>query len=124
MLIRALDASHDFQFGLGTESYNFGEAAIGENIQTRILSFLNNCYFDMGAGIDWFTFLGVPGQSQQTLLRVQAIILQSYGVVKVNSLSLNIDPLTRRGFLTFNINTIYSQNYVQNLQVINYANQG
>ena len=121
MIIRALDINVDWQFGLGTESYNFGEAAVGENIKTRVLSFLNNCFFDMGAGIDWFTYLGVPGQSQQTLLRVQAVILQSYGVVKVNSVSLNINPNTRIASIQFNINTIYSQNYQQNLQVVNYA---
>lgn len=121
MNIRAIDANGDWQFGLGIESYLSGEAAIGENIKTRILSFLNNCFFDMGAGIDWFTFFGVPGQAQATLLSIQAVILQSYGVVKINSMILNLNDQTRVAVITFNINTIYSQNYTQTTQVVNYA---
>jgi hypothetical protein len=122
MIIRALDGNFDWQFGLGTESYNFGETAIGENIVTRIKSFLNNCFFDMGAGIDWWTYFGVPGQQQKTLLSIQAIILNSYGVVSVNSVNLNLNDQTRVGVITFNINTIYSQNYTQTTQVNSYAN--
>lgn len=121
MNIRAIDANGDWQFGLGSESYNFGEAAIGENIKTRLLSFLNNCFFDMGAGIDWFTYFGVPGQAQKTLLNIQAVILQSYGVVKVNSLNLNLNERTRSALVTFDIQTIYSPSYQQTTQVINYA---
>lgn len=121
MIVRALTPDHDFTFGKGTENYLFGQAAVAENIQTRILSFLNNCFFDMAAGIDWFTYLGVPNKNQEIILRVRAIILQSYGVVSVNSIQLNAVNATRRAVLTYNINTIYTKNYTQTLQVINYA---
>lgn len=118
MNFRALTPQNDWQFGNGTESYAYGEQAIGLNIKTRLLSFINNCFFDMGAGIDWFTYLGLPGKQQQTVLSVQASILQAYGVVSVNSVTLNLNDQTRAAVLTFNINTIYSQNYVQSLEVI------
>jgi hypothetical protein len=121
MQIRAIDANGDWECGQGTESYNFGEAAIAENIETRIKSFLDNCFFDMGAGIDWWTYFGIPGQQQKTLLSIQAVILQSYGVVKINSANLNLNDQTRAAVITFNINTIYSQNYTQSTQVNSYA---
>jgi len=71
----------------------------------------------MSAGIDWFTYLGLPGKQQQTLLSIQANILKAYGVVSINSVTLNLNDATRSAIITFNINTIYSQNYVQSLQV-------
>lgn len=121
MIMRAIDSAHDWQFGKGKENYVAGPSAIAENIQTRLLSFLNNCYFDMNAGIDWFTYLGVPNKSQEIVLRARAIILQSYGVVSVNSISINAPHDTRNAVLTYTISTIYSQNYTENLEVINYA---
>lgn len=119
MIIRALTTSGDWQFGQGTESYNFNAAAVAENIQTRILSFLGNCWWDTNAGIDWFTYFGSPGKQQQTVLSVQAVILASYGVTKVNSVTLNLNDFTRAAVLTYNINSIYSSNYSQQIQVIN-----
>lgn len=121
MIIRALDTSHDWTFGKGKENYLSGQLAIAENIQTRLLSVLNNCFFDMGAGIDWFTYMGLPNKNQEILLRTRAVILQSFGVVNINSLNIIFSTNTRKANLTYNINTIYTQNFSQNLEVINYA---
>jgi len=118
MIIRALDINHDWTFGKGKENYLSGQLAIAENIQTRILSFFGNCFFDMSAGINWFTLLGIPNSEQQIMLNVRAVILQSYGVVSVNSISLNLVNSNRRATLTYSINTIYTQNYTQTLQVV------
>lgn len=125
MLFRGLKANNDWQFGQGTESYVSGEQAIGLNIKTRILSFLGNCFFDVLSGINWFVYFGTPGQSQQMLLSIQAVILQSYGVTKVNSLTLNQLP-NGSAIITFNINDIYSSTvpYSQTLQVNSPAQQG
>ena len=118
MLFRGLDANNDWQFGRGLESYVSNEQAVGLNIKTRILSFLGNCFFDILAGINWFVYFGTPGQSQQILLSTQAVILQSYGVTKVNNINLNQKP-DGSAIINFNINTIYSQTapYSQTLQV-------
>lgn len=125
MLFRGLTSNSDWQFGQGLESYVSGEQAIGLNIKTRLLSFLGNCFFDNLAGINWFVYFGTPGQQQQILLSTQAVILQSYGVTKVNSVLLN-QLSNGTAILTFNINDIYSQNvpYSQTLQVNSPAQQG
>lgn len=121
MIIRALTTDHDWTFGKGSENYLAGQLAIAENVQTRLLSFLNDCFFDMGAGIDWFTYLGLPNKSNEIVLRARAVILQSYGVVSVGNILLNTTTASRSALLTYTINTIYTQNYTENLEVINYA---
>lgn len=125
MIFRSLDANNDWSFGQGLESYVSGEQAIGLNIKTRILSFLGNCFFDMLAGINWFIYFGTPGKSQQIILSTQAVILQSYGVTKVNNVTLNT-LANGSAILTFNINDIYSPTvpYSQTLQVNSPAQQG
>ncbi len=58
MHIRAIDSENDWQFGKGLQSYKYKNNAIMQNVKTRLLSFLNDCWFDMEAGIDWYRLLG------------------------------------------------------------------
>lgn len=109
MIIRNLNSSGDWTFGSGDGNYLTQNAAIGLNIKTRILSWLNDCFFDMGAGIDWANRLG--SKNQQALLAndIQRIILQSYGVTGIVSFDINV---TGRAFSAdYVINTIYTQGY-------------
>ncbi len=117
MIFRALGTDNDWTFGKGKENYLFGQDAIAQNVRTRLLSFLNDCFFDMNAGVDWFTYFGTPNTSQEIILKSRAVILQSYGVVSVNSVNLTVDRVTRGCLLTYNINTIYTINFTENLQV-------
>jgi len=117
MIIRALDGNHDFQFGQSLQSYLTDNAAIAENVQTRLLSFLNDCFFDMGAGIDWFRLMGSKNTLQEILLTIRAVILSSYGVVKVNSITPSVSASTRKLSVTYSIDTIFSKSYSQTIQV-------
>jgi hypothetical protein len=113
MIIRALDSNGDITFGMGIQNYLTGQAAVAENIKTRILSFLNNCVWDMQSGIDWFTYLKQPANSAQIELAVKAVILQSYGVISVNSMSISMNG--RNLSLSYNINTIFTINFAATL---------
>lgn len=109
MIIRNLDANHDWIFGAGLGDYINGNPAIGLNIDTRLLSWLNDCFFDTQAGIDWANRLG--SKNQRTLLEndLKRIILQSYGVTGIVAFST---VLTGRSFrAAYNINTIFSQGF-------------
>lgn len=121
MIFRSLNGEGDWEFGKGKESYQFGQGAIALNIRTRLLSFLNDCFFDTNAGIDWFTYFGLPNKNDEILNRSRAVILQSYGVVSINSTILVQERSLRTAVLTYNINTIFTTQYIEDLQVVNYA---
>lgn len=118
MRIRALDVNGDITFGKGQQNYLVGQQAIGLNIQTRLMSFLNNCFFAMGAGIDWFTLLGGGNTSPQIQLAVTAMIAQSFGVVSVNNVSVNQSPVTRSFSISYQAVTIYTSNFQGQLSSI------
>ena len=109
MIFRNLTSSGDWTFGSGKGNYLTGNPAIGLNIKTRILSWLNDCFFDTTAGIDWANRLGSKNQRALLESDLRRIILQSFGVTGISSLSTS---LTGRGFsATYTINTIFSQGY-------------
>lgn len=116
--MRALDTTHDWKFGQGKQDYNYKNDAINENVQTRLMSFVNDCFFDLTAGLDWFRLLSSKSTLEQLKLDARAVILGSEGVVKVNS--LDVELLEGRGVkLTYDIDTIYTRRFSQNIEVLN-----
>ena len=124
MIMRNLDINGDIVFGNGIQDYLTTQNAIALNIKTRLLSFLNNCVWDMAAGIDWLNYLKTPGKEQQIILAVKSIILQSYGVVSVNQVSVNVTG--RSLYLSYNANSIFTSNFSAELssleELINVTN--
>ena len=109
MIFRSLDANGDFNFGRGKNDYLSANDAIGLNIRTRILSWVNDCFFDMKAGIDWKTRIGNYSQKELLELDLRRIILQSEGVTGILSFNSN---LTDRAFsASYEITTINSTSY-------------
>lgn len=111
MIIRALTPQGDWTFGNGTSNYLTDIPAIGENIKTRILSWLGNCFFDTGAGIDWLNRLSLLNQKELLEVDLRRIIFQSYGVTGIESFSLTSSPITRKFIATYTVSTIFSQNF-------------
>ena len=111
MKIRALSDDHDWQFGSGLGSFCTGQAAIAENVETRLLFFQNDVFFAMTTGIDWFNLLGTfnPAAEQGILLQVRNVIAQSFGVTSINSVDVEMDNATRRLTVTYSANSIYIQ---------------
>lgn len=105
MIVRALSSTGDWLYGKGYSDYLSGQQAIEQSIQTRLLMFLNNCFFATNVGIDWFTYLGSKNQLQIELA-CAATILNTYGVQSLVQVSAT---LINRGFsVTYNVTTIYS----------------
>lgn len=113
MIIRALDSDGDMTFGKGKQNYLTGQDAIAENIKTRLLCFLNDCVWDMSTGIDWFTYLRRPGNQDRITLAVRNTLIKSYGVLRINSVSVNVS--NRKLFIAYNINTIFTSNFAATL---------
>lgn len=107
MRVRALDTDRDWQFGKGRNDYRQNTQAIVQNIATRLNSYLGDCFFATGDGIDWFNLLG----SKETLgleLALAATILNTLGVTGLLQLSVTLDS-SRRVSITYQVNTIYSR---------------
>ena len=116
MIFRSLSGTGDWNFGQGLQSYAYQNNAIAFNIQTSILSFFKDCWFAPQAGIDWLTLLGSKSTQQQIQLTVQGTILQCYGVTAVNSVVANVNG--RNLTVTYSINTIFSKNYTDTVEVL------
>ena len=116
MIFRSLDGNEDWQFGQGLQSYAYQNNAIALNIQTSILSFFKDCWFAPQVGIDWLRLLGSKSTQQEIQLTVQGVILQCYGVTAVNSVVANVNG--RNLTVTYNINTIFTANYTDIVEVL------
>lgn len=115
MTVRSLDINHDFTFGTGVQNYLTTQEEIIQNIETRLLSFVNDCYFDMGAGIDWRRLLGRKNTEDEIVLSCRSVILATENVVQVNSISASVS--NRQIIIEYNIDTIYSTQFQQSLNI-------
>lgn len=106
MRVRALDSLHDWQFGKGQNDYARDQKAIIQNIDTRLNSFLGDCFFDEGAGIDWFNLLG--SKDQLTLnLAIASVILNTEGVIALQRLFIDLD-VVRALTIRYQVQTTFS----------------
>lgn len=89
MIVRALDENFDWTFGAGFNNYKSNRDAVAQNIRTRLLSFLGDCFFATNAGIDWFNFLGSKNQTALNLA-ISAMILNTENVTGIVQLSVTL----------------------------------
>ena len=105
MIIRALDSEGDWTFGKGLSNYNKETRAIEQNISTRYNEWVGDCFFNSEAGIDWYNRLDY-GSKDILENDIKSLILKSYGVVEILSIS---STLINRVFnATYTIRTIFS----------------
>jgi hypothetical protein len=114
MTFRKLDATGDWTFGQGLSNYAQDESAVDLNIQTRLLSWVGDCFFDLQAGIDWKHRLDM-GQAQILVDEIKSNLIAAYGVVAVLSVSSNLDRVTRRLSVSYNIQTFFSPSFQQTI---------
>ena len=109
MRIRSIDSDNDWNFGKGKQSYIKDNNALMQNLKTRIQSFVNDCFFDITAGIDWFNLLGSKDQ-ENIVASVRKVIIDTEGVTRINTIDIYTDSVTRNLQVTYNINTQYTNN--------------
>lgn len=106
VIARALTLSGDWTFGQGRNNYVSGNAQVAQNIQTRLGSFLGDCFFDQGAGLAWFDLLGSKNQLPLNLA-INAIILNTDDVTGILQTSVILDA-SRNLSVSYMVQTIYS----------------
>ncbi len=115
MIFRNLTDDGDWKFGKGIQDFAKKDQAIGLNVRTRLLSWVNDCFFDQKAGIDWVNRLGSKGQRALLELDLRRVIQQSENVTALTSFDT---ILNNRNFqANYAVNTIYSQEFQDSLTV-------
>lgn len=107
MIVRALDSNHDWTFGSGKNNYKSAVDAVVQNINTRLNSFLGDCFFDVAAGIDWFGLNG--GKSKLAVeIAVSTLIANTENVTQVIESSVNVDN-NREITIAYNVQTSFGR---------------
>lgn len=117
MIFRQIDSNGDWTFGKGIANYAQNEEAIDLNIQTAILSWVGDCFFDLQFGIDWTRFLDT-GQQANLQIALQTLILSLYGVVGVETVSAVFDPVSRRLTTRYSVTTIFSRSFQSQVDIL------
>lgn len=115
MIFRNLNSENDWTFGKGKNNFATENEAISLNIKTRIKSWLGDCFFATDAGIDWINRLGSKNQRELLEADLRNIILQSEGVAGI--LSFTSELINRQFSATYEITTIYSKSFQDNVTV-------
>jgi hypothetical protein len=107
--IRALDSDGDWIFGQGKASYLVGLSAVIEDISTALNTFMGECFWDLGFGVDYFNLAGakVEVMQQNLILQCRKMIATRQGVTRVVSVESTFNR-TRRSFtIKYTVNTVY-----------------
>jgi hypothetical protein len=115
MIIRKVDDNNDWHFGKGLNDYAFDEAAIQQNVRSRILSWFGDCFFALQDGVDWKARLD-KGQKDALRADLKAALLQSFGVVAVNEIDVEFTGDTRILVVKYDIQTIFSASFQSIIQ--------
>ena len=117
MIFRNLTLAGDWVFGAGKSSYARDEAAIEANIKTRLASWVGNCPWDLTAGVDWINRLDA-NQAAQLQLDLSNVIAQSFGVVNVTFVEAVLDGKTRNFVVRYKVDTVYSQSFAREVDIL------
>jgi hypothetical protein len=115
MRVRAIDGSGDWLFGKGRQNYRIENNAIAQCIKTRLLSFINDAFWDIDFGIDWRRLLGYRGNKEEIVYECKRIILGTTDVKKL--VSFDITTSGRSATISFSVETIYSQTVTSTVEV-------
>lgn len=110
MKFRGIDAGGDWMFGQGVGSYAKDAAALALDIAARLRSWRGGCFFAPTDGVD-YTNLLEKGQEKNLETAQGNCIMQTPGVVKLNSLTQSEDRRARTGSLQANVNTVFSRGF-------------
>ena len=115
MIVRALDNQNDWTFGKSKNNYLSGSAAVQQNIKTRLLEFIGDCFFNIQAGVDWFNFLGGSKNQLALNLNISSVILNTAFVTSIKQLSIS---LVNSDFsVSYQVTDAYSQIITDNIQI-------
>lgn len=110
MKIRNIDNdNYDFCYGHSESDYLVDNGqAVGLNIVTRLREWYKDCFFNLGAGIDYPTRLGSFNQKEMLDEDFKRVIRNSEGVIDISDFNSNLDRNTRVYSFQVQVSHIYS----------------
>ena len=117
MIFRNLTSNGDWVIGAGKSSFVRDEAAIELDIKTRLGSWVGNCPWDLSAGVDWINRMDA-NQAAQLQLDLSNVISQSYGVANVTFVEGRLDSKTRNFVVRYKVDTVYSQGFTKEVNIL------
>jgi len=108
-IMRGLDSNGDWLFGKGPNDYvkdaTGSPQATALDIQTRLLSFLGDCFFALSQGIDYFSYFG-ENSPVSLNLAVSNTILNTNNVTGILQLYAKLNA-SRQISIGYQVNTVY-----------------
>lgn len=117
MIFRQLTAEGDWTFGGGLSNYAKNEKAINLNIQTSVLMWAGDCFFSLNGWINWKRFLNIGTQSVLDSA-LQTLLSQLYGVMRIVSAKVVVNPTTRKFYSQYTVETVYSQQVTATVAIL------
>jgi len=107
-MVRAIDINNDWTFGKGKNDYLLNNLAVAQLVKTNLQSFVGDCFFSLGDGVDWWSLLGA--KNQITLqIAITAVIMNTEGVLSLASpVQVSLNHSTRIFSVTYSVNTAYT----------------
>jgi hypothetical protein len=107
MRVRALDNNWDFKFGKSRQDYTSTSLATAYDVKQKILSWYNDCFFDMQSGIDYKNLLGSKGGKDQIDDSIRKIIAVQPDIVELTYFDSAV--VDRKYTLTARFKTVYNE---------------
>lgn len=107
MRVRGLDSNGDFLFGKGKSDYRVDVLALAQIIQTRLKSFIGDCFFATNDNIDWFSLMG-SRNLRDLRLAIASCILNTEGINSLAQLDVAIDS-NRRVTVQYSVISVYGE---------------
>lgn len=96
MRTRRLDATGDWTFGRGRESYATRSECVRQKVLTRLRSFKNDWFMNTDDGIDWLGNMARRGTRTKLESEIRSCILQTGGVKQLTVFTTQYEPKNRK----------------------------
>jgi len=114
MIIRTVTQNNDWTFGAGVGNYQTGEAAVEQNLKTKLLEWKGDCFFNMFTGVDWNNRLDI-GQQNALEQEIKQVALGAFGVVGISDISINMSG--RAAAVSITMQTIFEPQAIFSLPI-------
>jgi hypothetical protein len=113
-IIRSLDSNNDWNFGRSKQDYLNGRDAVGLDVKTALKEQLNDCFFNLPAGVDYYNRLERK-QKNNLDEEIRTVILKRPDVVGLLDFDSQLS-ITRNYTAQAEIRSIFGEIYLSELE--------